>query len=162
MLRNVELTAPYFHNGGEKTLNDVVDFYFRGGNHQSAPISPPSPTGGLLGFDATRNTQVVIKPIGTLAGPNFDNQAAQPNGPFVDADKKALVAFLLSMTVERVKYRRAPFDHPQLFVPDGERGDETTLVTLNGFPIDQMIEIPAVGRNGGPQLPKLLGLEQTP
>ena len=31
-LRNVELTAPYFHNGGERTLLDVVNFYARGGN----------------------------------------------------------------------------------------------------------------------------------
>src|SRR5947209_7454008 len=31
-LRNVELTAPYFHNGGDSTLEQVVDFYNRGGN----------------------------------------------------------------------------------------------------------------------------------
>jgi cytochrome c peroxidase len=31
-LRNVELTAPYFHNGGDLTLLDVVNFYDRGGN----------------------------------------------------------------------------------------------------------------------------------
>ncbi len=31
-LRNVELTAPYFHNGGTATLEDVVRFYNRGGD----------------------------------------------------------------------------------------------------------------------------------
>ena len=31
-LRNVALTAPYFHNGGKATLGDVVDFYNRGGD----------------------------------------------------------------------------------------------------------------------------------
>jgi hypothetical protein len=31
-LRNVELTAPYFHNGGERMLLDVINFYARGGN----------------------------------------------------------------------------------------------------------------------------------
>jgi len=31
-LRNVGLTAPYFHNGGKATLEDVVDFYNRGGD----------------------------------------------------------------------------------------------------------------------------------
>jgi cytochrome c peroxidase len=31
-LRNVELTAPYFHNGGDLSLLDVVNFYDRGGN----------------------------------------------------------------------------------------------------------------------------------
>jgi cytochrome c peroxidase len=31
-LRNVELTAPYFHDGSAATLADVVRFYSRGGN----------------------------------------------------------------------------------------------------------------------------------
>ncbi|GAA6617255.1 hypothetical protein NUACC26_030650 [Scytonema sp. NUACC26] len=31
-LRNVELTAPYFHNGGQLTLRQVIDFYNRGGD----------------------------------------------------------------------------------------------------------------------------------
>ena len=30
-VRNVELTAPYFHNGAYQTLEQVVDFYARGG-----------------------------------------------------------------------------------------------------------------------------------
>jgi cytochrome c peroxidase len=30
-VRNVELTAPYMHNGAYKTLEDVVDFYNKGG-----------------------------------------------------------------------------------------------------------------------------------
>lgn len=31
-LRNIELTGPYFHNGGKSTLRQVVDFYDRGGD----------------------------------------------------------------------------------------------------------------------------------
>jgi len=31
-LRNVELTGPYFHNGGQATLRQVVDFYNRKGD----------------------------------------------------------------------------------------------------------------------------------
>ena len=31
-LRNVELTAPYFHDGSAATLTDVVKFYVKGGN----------------------------------------------------------------------------------------------------------------------------------
>jgi cytochrome c peroxidase len=31
MLRDIELTAPYMHNGSEKTLLDVVKFYNKGG-----------------------------------------------------------------------------------------------------------------------------------
>jgi cytochrome c peroxidase len=32
-LRDVELTAPYFHDGSAKTLEDVVKFYAKGGNN---------------------------------------------------------------------------------------------------------------------------------
>ena len=31
MLRDIELTPPYMHNGSEKTLLDVVKFYNKGG-----------------------------------------------------------------------------------------------------------------------------------
>ena len=31
-LRNVALTAPYFHDGSAATLEDVVRFYVKGGN----------------------------------------------------------------------------------------------------------------------------------
>jgi cytochrome c peroxidase len=41
-LRNVELTAPYFHNGGQLTLRQVVDFYARGGDFPNGEISPRS------------------------------------------------------------------------------------------------------------------------
>ncbi|MBV9173909.1 MAG: cytochrome C peroxidase [Chloroflexi bacterium] len=37
-LRNVELTGPYFHNGGQLTLMQVVDFYNRGGDFDNAQV----------------------------------------------------------------------------------------------------------------------------
>jgi cytochrome c peroxidase len=40
-LRNVELRAPYFHNGEMATLEDVVDFYDRGGDF-TAPNKDPA------------------------------------------------------------------------------------------------------------------------
>jgi len=185
MLRNVELTAPYFHNGGAKSLEEVVDFYFRGGNHQSAPLGAKAPgtstyfvpgtplnTGAYAGFDATRTNPVKIAPLGTLSGPNFDNVPAQnkitdpvtgavifPGGPMVDDDKQAIVALLRSMTDDRVKYRKAPFDHPQLFIPNGEYGNENFVIDFFGSALTELIEIPAVGQNGGAQLPKFLGLD---
>ena len=173
MLRNVELTAPYFHNGDAKTLSEVVDFYFRGGNHQSAPVLPTLPTGTFTGFNPQRTAPVGIAPLGTLTGANFDNQTAQApcnktanplcefvGGALVENDKKALVAFLLSMTDERVKFRKAPFDHPELFVPNGHVGNDDFVINLFGSAVDEFKTIPAVGRNGGAQLPKFLGLDQ--
>jgi cytochrome c peroxidase len=46
-LRNVALTAPYMHDGSEKTLADVIEFYDRGGN--------PNPwlDGGMLALALT-------------------------------------------------------------------------------------------------------------
>ena len=42
-LRNLELTAPFFHNGGTSTLEDVVEFYDRGGDFALANIDNLDP-----------------------------------------------------------------------------------------------------------------------
>ncbi len=122
-LRNVELTAPYFHNGGQLNLEQVVDFYSRGGDF-----------GGLAVLNLTPE------------------------------QKQALVAFMKGLTDERVRFQRAPFDHPQLFVPNGHPEDQNVVavdnnVQTNGVKqaADALLEIPAVGRNGGAQLPNFLG-----
>ena len=39
MLRNIKLTAPYFHNGGKATLEEVVDFYARGGDFANPELT---------------------------------------------------------------------------------------------------------------------------
>jgi len=127
-LRNVALTAPYFHNGDVLTLRQVVEFYSRGGN-----VFP------VLALDGT-----VIEPLGV---------------PSLNSDEiDAVVAFLEALTDERVLYRRAPFDHPQIFVPNGHPGGSksTTDANKDGLADDIMIEIPAVGADGGPPLPGFL------
>jgi cytochrome c peroxidase len=126
-LRNVELTAPYFHNGGQLTLRQVIDFYSRGGDFQ--PI------------EARDGTE--ISPLTTLK--------------LTEAEKDAFEAFLLALTDERVRHRRAPFDHPQLFVPDGHFGDQNVVFDFGtGAALDAFREIPAVGRRGGKPLPNFL------
>lgn len=100
-LRNVELTAPYFHNGSAFTLEEVVEFYARGGNF---PDNPELAT--------------AMQPVNNLRS---------------SATKRSdLVAFLKSLTDERVRNETAPFDHPQLMVPNGE-------------PELPLIELPATG-----------------
>lgn len=71
-----------------------------------------------------------------------------------DDEIDALVAFLEALTDERVVFRRAPFDHPQLFVANGHVGDHlgSADVDGNGRADDRFIEIPAVGKAGGPPL----------
>ena len=118
-LRNVELTAPYFHNGGHLTLRSVLAFYGRAGD------AVPAVTLGGTG----------IRPLTTL------------NTTEEEAD--AFEAFLLSLTDERVHFQKAPFDHPQLFIPNGSN-DSRDLDE------DRMKEVIAVGRNGGPPQKKFL------
>ena len=117
-LRNIELTAPYFHNGGQLTLNQVIEFYNRGGDFHEQNIDNLDPDIERLGLS-------------------------------VD-EQNALVAFLKSLTDERVRSEKAPFDHPQLFITNGHPGD-TKSVTNDGTgrATVTMLEIPAVGRNGG-------------
>jgi len=113
-LRNVELTGPYMHNGGMKTLEEVVDFYDRGGNGLGNPQHP----------------ETLIFPRG-----------------FSQQDKADLVAFLKTLTDERVRWERAPFDHPELLIPEGhEVGADHPLGT--GLAADRYLHVPAVGRNG--------------
>ena len=111
-LRNIELTAPYFLNGGQATLEQVVDFYSRGGDFPSADVDP------------------------RLERVSFDT-----------LDRVSVVAFLKSLTDERVRSQSAPFDHPSLTVPNG-------AVVTNGVLTEQTITIPATGAGGGAPMPK--------
>src|SRR5262245_5235588 len=86
-LRNIELLGPYFHNGGQATLREVVDYYNRGGDFPNA------------------FTDSQIRPLG-----------------LTDAQKHSLVSFLLSLTDDRVRFERAPFDHPELCLPESGVG----------------------------------------
>ncbi len=155
-LRNVELTAPYFHNGGTLNLSDALDFYLRGADFN--PVDE---------WNAQRSTSYKVFPLVTLAGKNFDItadgrtafpgcQAAAPlnDTPITSTEKVQLLAFLLGLTDERVRNRKAPFDHPELFVPHGHPGN-TTSVTSDGFgyATENLVRIPETGRNGGTPLP---------
>jgi cytochrome c peroxidase len=73
-LRELKYTAPYMHNGMFATLEQVVDFYDRGGGQGSA-----------------------LKPLGLDA-----------------AEKKALVAFLLSLSGDEVKVGEPPLPDLQV------------------------------------------------
>jgi cytochrome c peroxidase len=111
-LRNVELTAPYMHNGSMLTLEQVVDFYFRGGN-----------------FSNPAHFATVVFPQ------EISNQ-----------EKADLVTFLKSLTDERVRWERAPFDHPQIKIPHGH-----TIAANMKDPKqaqDLFLNVPAVGKDG--------------
>ncbi len=58
-LRNIELTAPYMHNGVYNTLKEVMDFYNKGGG-KGLNIAPPNQT---LPFEKLKLTKKEIKDI---------------------------------------------------------------------------------------------------
>jgi cytochrome c peroxidase len=117
-LRNAQFTGPYFHNGDSATLRQVVEFYIRGGNFPNTNFA---------------DLDVDIFGIPPLRYPGFVPSAEQ--------NIQDLVNFVShGLTDQRVVMEKGPFDHPQIFVPNG---------SPNGKPQeDLMLEIPAVGKNG--------------
>ena len=131
-LRNVELTGPYFHNGGSATLRQVVQFYDRGGNFCRFNLPNLDPDIQRLGLS--------------------------------DAQEEALVAFLVALTDDRVRRNAAPFDHPELRIPNGSPGNQlsvTSVQTQDGVVQgrDDAIVLKATGAAGGPPIPTFLGLD---
>ncbi len=124
-LRNVELTAPYFHNGGQHTLRQVIEFYNRGGDFHDLNSDNMDFEIGKLGLTENEITD--------------------------------LISFIKTFTDERVRKQQAPFDHPELFVPNGSQGDTLSVESENGIEADdEILYIPAVGKNGGPLAPAFL------
>ena len=124
-LRNVELTAPYFHNGGKRTLREVVDFYNRGGDFGDQNIA------------------------------DFDPDVMRLN--LSNTEKESLVAFLKSLTDERVRSQKAPFDHPQIDIPNGHLGNQFRVVDEGNLRArDNTFRVPAVGKDGGRLTPNFL------
>ncbi len=74
-LRNVELRAPYFHNGGMATLEDVIDFYNRGGDF-NGPNKDPNIV--PLGLNATQRANLAA----FLRRPLTDPRVAAQTAPF--------------------------------------------------------------------------------
>jgi hypothetical protein len=136
-LRNIALTAPYFHNGSRLTLEQVIEFYDRGGdvrgldgNDTSGYMGPEATNGG------TSNVHPNIRPLGLSAQERSD-----------------LAAFLRNaLTDPRVACERAPFDHPSLVLFNGHTGDQYRVLDKkrDGKAEDETILLPAVGAEGRP------------
>jgi hypothetical protein len=130
-LRNIALTAPYFHNGSQLTLEQVVEFYNRGGDFQTVSEIH------IMDGD--------IEPLGLTL-----------------EEKKDLVDFLRNgLTDPRTVAQSAPFDHPQFFTPNGHPSDGNGYPVKNdpahpGQAMTDLMEIPAVGRDGGKPLATFL------
>jgi Di-haem cytochrome c peroxidase len=90
---------------------------------------------------------------GNFAGASkqFGTVFGQPELQLDAQARSDLMAFLLSLTDERVRYERAPFDHPELKVPHGQTGDRTRVKSSSTWPglaADDWLLVPAVGAEG--------------
>ncbi len=73
-LFNLPLTAPYFHDGSEMTIPDMLDFYIRGGNHDLDKLDSQ-----VRKLDASkRERRLVIKMMERLTDPRI----AKGEGPY--------------------------------------------------------------------------------
>lgn len=124
-LRNVELTAPYYHNGSHATLEQAMIPYMLKFKNLWSTENLKNLAPEILEVD-----------IGGLA---FDGVSTR-GGEF-----EAIIAFMKSLTDERVRYHRAPFDHPSLVIPDGSTGVDSNN---DGRADDILKTIPAVGAGG--------------
>jgi hypothetical protein len=186
-LRNVELTGPYFHTGSVLTLRQVVDFYMRGGdfpilNGENRDPNLVDVNAQVFGFGSTNAIAdlpgIILDGIPDVitrydAMPDTDQATTpEPGSSNPEAAKIALVRFLLSLTDQRVKFERAPFDRPELFVPldgaapDNTGGRNTLLLNSTGNPATtnpQFRQVPAVGAEGhATPLPGFLGVTNNP
>ena len=132
-LRNIALTEPYMHNGRFISLRQVLDFYSFD-NPDLIPADPiynPDlhPEMGRLPL----NDDGVIGGAGGAGGGKINLVQIQ--------DSESLLFFLLCLTDQRVRYERAPFDHPSIRVvngfsnanPNDEYAFEVTSVGAAGY-----------------------------
>ncbi|HVP76688.1 MAG TPA: hypothetical protein VMV04_02230 [Thermodesulfobacteriota bacterium] len=167
-MRNIGLTPPYFSWGFYSNLRQVLKVYNRGMNprnitdpsdpdaHGNNCYSGDSSGSGLdgdspwpvTGPDCNTNTTGLIVPLGLL---DCDaNGVANPNcatfgKDVTNDDLAALERFLKSLTDRRVQCDQAPFDHPSLFVFNGQKASDANK---DGLADDIVFEFPEVGAGG--------------
>ena len=83
-------------------------------------------------------------------GGDYSNVVLRPWGP-VPRELVAMPAFLKALTDDRVRFERAPFDHPELCVSTGhveEQGRPAPNASAPRHAADRWAAIPAVGARG--------------
>jgi len=72
-LRNIAVTAPYMHDGSQKDLLTVVEFYNRGGRISEDDPVNPFQSGGIRPLNLSERQKVdLVKFLQTLTSPEFE------------------------------------------------------------------------------------------
>jgi cytochrome c peroxidase len=82
-LRNIELTGPYFHNGGQATLEQVISFYNRGGDFHQANAEFLDPDIKRLNLSAASQGALVAF-LKSLTDPRVVNESAPFDHPSLE------------------------------------------------------------------------------
>jgi cytochrome c peroxidase len=127
-LRNVALTAPYFHNGGQLTLRQVVDFYNRGADFHDENLADLDPDVERLHLSEGEKNDLVA-----FLRALTDARVVRRSAPF---DHPEL--FLTN-------------GHP------GDQHGVTSQASAKASD-GTLLQIREVGRDGGDPLPSFLGL----
>jgi hypothetical protein len=101
------------HNGRLLTLRDVIEFYDDGGHVPISRDDNPDKSPAMVPLDLTED------------------------------DKRALHFWMICLTDDRVRYERAPFDHPSLPLVNGYQATEPETPYA-----ERLVEIGAVGEHG--------------
>lgn len=74
-LRNIDLTAPYMHDGSQKTLEDVIKFYNNGGRLEKTDPLSPFLDGGMRPLNLTKEQEAdLVQFLKALTSPQFAQQ----------------------------------------------------------------------------------------
>jgi hypothetical protein len=131
-LRNVELTGPYFHNGGVATLRQVVQFYDRGGNFCRFNLPDLDPDIQRRGLSDAQEEALVAFMVALT-----DERVRRNAQPF---DRPEL---------------RIPSGY------SGDYVSLTSVQSVDGVlqGRDHFLVLPATGKAGGEPIPTFLGLD---
>ena len=134
---SVRIAPP--NSGGYKSLEEVVEFYNRGGNRCGQDGNDTTGSGPFGQGPVFQDNCKYSLPAGRGSNQDPDVQVLG-----LSAQQKAeLVAFLKALTDDRVRCHKAPFDHPELVLPNGHK-----LTAAGTRAADAKLRLKEVGKAG--------------
>lgn len=87
-----------------------------------------------------------------MPGKNFGFVFSQADLQYFPEKRRDIIAFLKTLTDDRVRYEKAPFDHPEIKIPHGHADANAAILKSRALAPnladDEYLTIEAVGANG--------------
>ena len=147
------------------TTRLAIDGAFKTPSLRNVALTAPyMHTGGYATLSQVINNYHRVGDFGRENFINMSPDTAMAGGMTI-FQKRDLLQLMLEMTDPRVEKMSAPFDHPELSIPNGhtlKAGTTSTLINRgDGAAKDDVKVIPATGKNGGAPLRRFLGNTET-